>query len=156
MKSKGLNPTSEIINFKVKKADELAELFAINPVNDLYYLERLRMIDNIPFLLEQTYLPAELLPDFKETDLTGNSLFKLLEDKYQIQLFQAEAAVEPILIEGKLAEKMQIKTSVLGLAIQQKTFSQSDRLIEFTQAYYRSDQYKFKLKFNKKNLKEEK
>ena len=50
----------------------------LQPEARLYQLERLRLIENKPFLLENTYLAAENFSNLKKDDLENNSLFKLL------------------------------------------------------------------------------
>ena len=52
----------------------------------LYISKRLRLLDNEPFLLQETYIPYHICPLLLEDDIENNSLFDLFEKKYGIKI----------------------------------------------------------------------
>lgn len=69
-------PCNTIIRFETCQADaEIAKLLRVKEEDELYYMERLRCIDNDPVVFELSYMPCDLIPDIDETIL--------LESKYQ-------------------------------------------------------------------------
>jgi len=148
MEKKGLNYTTKILDFTEIKDQDTAAKMNLNPDAKIFKLERLRLIENKPFLLENTYLAAENFSNLKKDDLENNSLFKLVKDKYNIQLSNAEAEVEAVIFDSTIADKMQVKEGMLGLYFEQFSKNENEEIIEYTSAYYRNDNYKFKFTFD--------
>ncbi|MEC9489634.1 MAG: GntR family transcriptional regulator [Halanaerobiales bacterium] len=148
MEKKGLNYTTRILNFAEIKDKKAAVKMNLNPEAPLFRLERLRLIENKPFLLENTYLTVDHFRDLKKDELENNSLFKIIKDKYNIQLRKAEAEVEAVILDAGIADKMQVKKGMLGLYFEQISKNENAEIIEYTSAYYRNDNYKFKFTFD--------
>ncbi|ACL71039.1 GntR family transcriptional regulator [Halothermothrix orenii] len=149
MKAQGLRAKTIIIDWEMKEADdELAQHLKLSPGEKVYSLTRLRLVEDKPFLLEESYLPVKLCPDLKRTELEGSSLYTILREKYHYNMKKAEATVEPVLLIDGIAEKLKVEEGSMGLKFCQTTYLSSKTPIEYTRAHYRSDEYKFKLKFN--------
>ncbi len=148
MEKKGLNYTTKILNFTELKDQNAADKMNLKPAAKLFKLERLRLIENKPFLLENTYLAAENFSNLKKDELENNSLFRLVKEKYNIQLCNAEAEVEAVIFDSTIADKMQVKEGMLGLYFEQFSKNENEEIIEYTSAYYRNDNYKFKFTFD--------
>lgn len=147
MEKKGLNYNSKILNFNKIKSENIALKMNLDSKENLYHLQRLRLIENKPFLLENTYLSATKFKNLTKEKIKNSSLFKIIKNEYNIQLTEAEAEVESVIFNNKIAEKMQIKEGMLGLSFEQLSKSKNE-IIEYTSAYYRNDNYKFKFKFD--------
>ncbi len=148
MEKKGLNYTTRILSFNKTKEKKIAAKMNLDPETALFRLERLRLIENKPFLLENTYLAVDYFRDLKKDELENNSLFKIIENKYNIQLSNAEAEVEAVILDAGIADKMQVQEGMLGLYFEQFSKNENAEIIEYTSAYYRNDNYKFKFTFN--------
>ena len=148
MEKKGLNYTTKILSFTEIKDQNAAAKMNLNPNAILFKLERLRLIENKPFLLENTYLAADNFSDLKKEDLENNSLFQIIKEKYNIQLSNAEAEVEAVIFNASIAGKMEIKEGMLGLYFEQFSKNENEEIIEYTSAYYRNDNYKFRFTFD--------
>ncbi len=148
MEKKGLNYTTKILNFSEIKDSNAAAKMNLNPKANLFKLERLRLIENKPFLLENTYLAADNFLDLQKNELENNSLFKIIKNKYNIQLSNAEAEVEAVIFDASIAGKMQVKEGMLGLYFEQFSKNENEEIIEYTSAYYRNDNYKFRFTFD--------
>ena len=154
MKKKDLIFKTELIKFDIIINKNAAVKLNIETEDRIYHLQRLRIIDELPFLLENTYLPAKNFPSLEKEDLQESSLFRIMKEKYGCILSRAEAEVEPVIINKDTAEQMGIKKKVLGLYLEQFTYSSDNQILEYTSAHYRSESYKFKLKFKLNNLEE--
>ncbi|MFW6252033.1 MAG: GntR family transcriptional regulator [Halanaerobium sp.] len=148
MEKKGLNYTTQILNFEKVNNHQAAKKMKLDSEAELIRLERLRLIEEKPFLLENTYLAADQFADLKKELLENNSLFKIIRDKYNIQLTNAEAEVEAVIFNLDIADKMQVKEGMLGLYFEQFSKNENNKIIEYTSAYYRNDNYKFKFSFD--------
>lgn len=147
MEEKGLNYSSKILNFKKIQNQEIAEKMNISPKKYLINIERLRLIENKAFLLENTYLRAENFKELKIEHLKNNSLYKIFKDEYNINLTDAEAEIEAVIFDSNIAGKMNIEEGMLGLYFEQYSKNKEGKIIEYTSAYYRNDSYKFKFTF---------
>ena len=148
MEKKGLSYTTKILAFNKIRDKQAAKKMNLDSKTELFKLERLRLIENKPFLLENTYLAAHNFKDLKKNELENSSLFKIIKDKYNIQLSNAEAEVEAVIFDSSIADKMQVKEGMLGLYFEQFSKNETDDIIEYTSAYYRNDNYKFKFTFD--------
>jgi len=148
MEAKDLNYTTKILNFTEITDQKVASKMNLQPEAKIYQLERLRLIENKPFLLENTFLAADNFPDLKKDELENSSLFKIIKNKYNIQLSTAEAEVEAVIFDADIAAKMQVKEGLLGLYFEQFSKNEKLEIIEYTSAYYRNDNYKFKFTFD--------
>ena len=132
----------------LKGSKEICQRLKIEEGSKIYQLKRLRLIEGSPFLWEIVYLPYEKCPNLNKEKIKNSSLYNLLENSYDLSLGHAEATVEPIIIPDEVAGKLKLQErNELGLLFHQLTFLQNGQPIEWTKAYYRSDSYKFKLKF---------
>jgi len=148
MEKKGLNYKNKILNFTKVKDKKIAKKLNFKENDKFFRFERLRLIENKPFLLEKTYLSTKKIADLKKEDLKTNSLFKLIKNKYNIKLKNAEAEIEAVILNDQVAKKMKVKEGMLGLYFEQISRDENDEIIEYTSAYYRNDNYKFKFKFD--------
>ena len=148
MEKKGLNYKNKILDFSKIKDKKIAKKLNLKENDEFFKIERLRLIENKPFLLEKTYLSTKKIADLKKEDLKTNSLFKLIKNKYNIKLKNAEAEIEAVILNDQVAKKMKVKEGMLGLYFEQISRDENDEIIEYTSAYYRNDNYKFKFKFD--------
>mgnify|MGYP000179113733 CR=1 FL=1 len=132
----------------IKAANKIAKKLNFKENDEFFKFERLRLIENKPFLLEKTYLSTKKIANLKQEDLKNNSLFKLIKNKYNIKLKNAEAEIEAVILNDQVAKKMKVKEGMLGLYFEQISRDENDEIIEYTSAYYRNDNYKFKFKFD--------
>ena len=82
MHRRGLNPQTRLIAARPEKATErVAGALELEPGSPTLFVERLRVADGDPFLLEQAYLPAERFPGLLSADLETSSLYQLLSEQ---------------------------------------------------------------------------
>jgi len=148
MVNKGLNFKSKIIKFENIHDEDVSKKFNLNPKTKFYHLQRLRLIEEQPFLLENTYLPEYIVPNLSIEELEDDSLYKILKEKYNIHLQKAEAEIEAVIFSKKIADKMKLKEGMLGIYYEQFSKNAEGEIIEYTSAYYRNDNYRFKFTFN--------
>lgn len=64
---KGKNITSHVITFEVQfPSEEVAAHLAIDITTPVYYLIRLRLVDDEPYVMEITYMPTNLIPGIND------------------------------------------------------------------------------------------
>lgn len=148
MEKRGFTPLTRLKKWKIIKAgDKLADKLRIKTEDKLYRLERVRFVEDTPFLWEKVHLPVKFCPDLERNELDNISLYRVLEEKYHYNLSYAEATVEPVLLNNQVASELETDENTLGLLFYQLTYLEEGRPIEWTEAYYRNDDHKFRLQF---------
>lgn len=71
-------------------------LMRMGPVNDvnLYYLCRLKSRAGVPVLINETYVPAKMCPDFGAWEAEGGSVFEFLREHGVSEIVQVVQTVE--------------------------------------------------------------
>lgn len=81
----GRVPLSHVISYETIKADEWIQDFLKLAIGaKVIFITRLLLADNIPIIMEKIYLPYDRFEDFQPEKLENASLFKYLENKYNI------------------------------------------------------------------------
>ncbi len=106
---------------------------------------RLRLEGETPLLLETIHIPAALAPRLEKQDLARNSLYALLESKYDIVLKRARQTFEATTANEYESLLFGIETNAPMLMSEGVTFDERDEPVEHFKAVYRGDRFKFGL-----------
>ena len=142
MAARGKVPSSRLLSFDLAKPSPSAcEFFGLSEDQPVYDIRRLRLGDDIPVASENVQLPAHLIPNLERFDLSSQSIYKILEEHYQIQLGwcnQEVSAVSPDKLHRKLLE---INTPVALLVYKRRSYAGNGVPIELAVTAYRGDIY---------------
>lgn len=130
LKSKGIDSRRELVSLK-KINNDLEHLFKDG--NYLYELIRITYIGNEPYAIQVCYLPELLFPDVSNFDFENNSIYKFMENYgYKANTFETEMKV------GKLEDRFNnfFKNYNRSYFICQYKSYESQKLLEYTRAYY--------------------
>lgn len=108
----------------------------------VFYTRRLRLVDNIPFSIQSSYLNYELLPGI-EDELSGHNLYHLIESHYGIKLEKTEAMLESTLADHAMAALLDIKPGAPLFLMCGVVQSPEGHPVEYFEAYYRGDRMRF-------------
>jgi len=142
MKSMGLKPSTRVLETRIISQDsELAERLLLRVEEEIISIKRLRLADNEPVALENSYLPHKIYPRILSEDLTG-SLTRIVEDKYHWRLKNASQTVKAVNVSTEIAKILKIKSNSPVLYVSRISFLADNRPAEYLEAYYRGDRYK--------------
>ncbi|ANY11874.1 GntR family transcriptional regulator [Leuconostoc lactis] len=144
MAATGRVARTKTVSYKVTSpsASEMTRL-QLTQNDEVIVMERLRMGDDEPILLERTTVPAKLVTNFSKHDLT-ESLYVTL-GKAGVQPGRAEQTISASLANERLAELLQIKRGDAMLTVRQVSFDQNDRPFEYVRSYYVGERFEFTL-----------
>jgi GntR family transcriptional regulator len=111
---------------------------------------RLRLADEEPMALETTSLVASLCPGLEAEDVENQSLYKVLTERWGIQLDYATQSLEPILAPPYEATLLHVALGSPLLLIHRVTYDQNGRAFEHVKSLYRGDRYKFVTELHRK------
>ena len=118
--------------------DEMMAL-GLSPSQQVARIDRLRSADETPMAIEQSSLPADILPD---PGAVGTSLYAVLRQRGQAPS-RAIQRVTAVNVTGENARLLCVPENTAILKIDRTAFLASGRPIEFTRGLYRPDIYDF-------------
>lgn len=82
----GNESSARLLQFEVIRAPrKVAERLQLRVGEQVVLIKRLRSVNKLPFCIETTYVPAQLVPNLTHDDLTGNqSFYQLLRQRFGI------------------------------------------------------------------------
>ncbi|HWQ52119.1 MAG TPA: GntR family transcriptional regulator [Bryobacteraceae bacterium] len=142
MVARGKAASSRLLSFRLAKpCPATREFFGLAESDPVYDIKRLRLGDGVPVALERVELPAPLFPNLERFDLATQSVYKVLEEHYGIQLRwcdQEVSAVPPDKLHRRLLE---IHATLALLVIKRKSYTVNDIPVELAVTAYRGDIY---------------
>ncbi|EJO5346665.1 GntR family transcriptional regulator [Clostridium botulinum] len=139
------NPINKILEFKVIKADDkLQNILNLSSEDQVFFISRLRCIDDIPLILEKTYLPVKLFPDLSY-DIMLSSKYKYIEKKKNLKIKESHQEIIPIIPDKDTTKLLNLEENTPILYIVMHSILESGIVFEYTELYFKSDEYKFSL-----------
>lgn len=152
MQAEGLVPSSHLLKFKkIPATRDFADIFEIEKGEMLYEFVRIRLADNIPLLLETSYMPVEIHPTLREEVIANGSLYDSLRDDANIVPFVAEETYESVVMEDSVCELLECPPRSSGFFIERIARIGSGKVYEFTQSFMRGDRSKISITLQEGN-----
>jgi GntR family transcriptional regulator len=143
--SRGLRATARVLRLQERSAtiDE-AERLAIAPGASIVELERLRLMEGVPILIDRSDLPASLVPGLTDIDFSSASLYSVLQERYELRPVRARFSIEAVAADDRRAELLELRPGEPLLRCRQETQDEAGRPIELCVMVYRGDRYRFR------------
>jgi len=141
MRQRGRKASTRVLASELVPApQDIAERLQIEAGEELAHLKRLRLADDEPMSIEDSYLIHRYCPAILEGDYESGSLREVLEENgirwsYAKQVIRAMAATD------SLAKLLSVHFQAALLFIERISFSQQRIPVEFLRIYYRGDRY---------------
>jgi GntR family transcriptional regulator len=152
MLEKGIAFSTQVLAQTVMMpTDELELKLHITEDKHIIYIKRLRLVDNEPVLLQESYIPHHICPPLLQEDVTDNSLFELFEKKFGITITLVKDFIE-------VAHSKPDESKLLGLPsdspvlLLEQLFYSGETQIMYTRSVKRPDRFRFSIEFKKKQF----
>ena len=106
---------------------------------------RLRLSNDLPMLLETSYVPATLCPGLECEDLASRSLYGLLERRYGLRIEHARQSIEATLANDYESQLFGIVRGAGMILVEGVAYLDTGTPSEYFKAIYRGDRWKFEL-----------
>jgi GntR family transcriptional regulator len=144
--ARGSHLRSEVRRLETVPADhQIAAELEVALGSKVILIERLRIVDDEPWVLVISHYPYDLVPGLLEEDLADQSLYQLLEGKYGIILAGGRRSVEASVANQSLARTLGIHRGKPVLVLRSLVFEQSGRPVETFVSYNRGDRSAFEV-----------
>ena len=130
---------------EIEASEYISQQLMIDIGEHVYELERLRLADGIPMMLERTYIPASLFDGLTIADLDNTALYEVFSKKYNqfirmaVEEFYASIALDN---EAKL---LGVRGNSPVLHLLRKSYNDKNRIIEYTFSIARADQFRYRM-----------
>ena len=144
MRRRGRSPATRVLAASAAKADPTsADALGLTAGARTIMLERLRLVDDEPLMLETVHLSAERFPGLLDEDLETRSLYDILATRYGVRLDYAEETIEPVALSAREAELLKQKRGRPALLVYLIAYDQRGLPIEYCRALMRGDRTRY-------------
>jgi len=146
MRRAGMEATSRILHQENEPCPPtVAEHLGVAPGSSVLRLDRLRLGDGVPFALDRTWLPPYYAQLLVGHDLTGDTLYQVLEKEYGISALSARLRISAAVADRDSAEPLGIEVGAPLLQIERTSRTLGEKAIYFQRRFYRSDRIAYEL-----------
>lgn len=115
----------------------------------IIYIKRLRLIDNEPILLQETYIPYYICPLLLEEDLESNSLLEILEKKCGMKITSVQDYIGITYLNEEEGRLLGLPEGSAALLLEQFFYSGKNK-INYTRSIKRPDRFKLFIELERK------
>ncbi len=141
--SRGGVVSSRLIDWRVCPPEPKAqEFFGVSRAESVYRIERVRLEDGIPMVLETVQILVTRCPDLARFDLEKDSLYRILEQEYGIHLVRSIEEIGAIPAPAKVRSLLGLSRSTPLLEVCRRTYAAGDQPVEYACSRIRGDRYR--------------
>ncbi|MFN2340723.1 MAG: GntR family transcriptional regulator [Halanaerobium sp.] len=133
------NPETKVLEYKKIKGLKSVEEF--NSI-ELWQINRLRLMNEVPLILETSYIPLKFLNNFEAEELKQDSLYNLLK-KNDNNIVRAKEYLEPTLPSLRDQELLEIGEKNSLFQTLRYSYNAEEELIELRESLIRGDHFSF-------------
>ena len=135
-----------ILNFDVIKTPKF--LHSMFSEDTVYKIDRNRVVDGEIIANELIYMPYSLGKDLTEENIK-DSIYKYLESRNH-HISYCDSSINAILYNDDFAKLFELDDKVALLNVNNKVYSQDDKILFYEKAIYRSDKYTLEVNIYKR------
>ncbi len=142
----GKRPSTRLLRFVHAKSEDLPAhargRFPLSPGEEIVIVERLRLADEVPMILERHFFRVSVLPDLEPDDVRV-SVYDMLTKKYHQKFSTLEETIRTVVVSGRNASLLGLREGAPGFLMFFMARNQEDAPLYFAEVIYRGDAYEF-------------
>lgn len=144
MERRGYAPGATVITVEQRPAESaVARELGLAVSAPVYFVCRLRLVNQEPVMLERFTMSARRFPGFDRYDLSNRSTYDLMEKEYGVTAVRARQSLEPVVATEYEAKLLGIKPGAPLMLERRLSLDQDDRPVEYGKDLYRGDRFRF-------------
>ncbi|MBN2657888.1 MAG: GntR family transcriptional regulator [Spirochaetales bacterium] len=152
--SMGAAAKTKVLQFRKVKGRDLegAVLAALQGESrsDFYYMQRLRLLNDQPSILEERYVAAELSPDLKKSDVAG-SIISMWIEKYGLSLAGADQTLSAVLTGEEEADLLKMKAGDAAMLRESTGYIDRGTPLWYERTLFNGSDYVFRFRVESMN-----
>ncbi len=135
------NYKNKVIEFNMIDAPPaIAQQLKISSGEKVYYIRRIRIIDDVPVLIENSYIPVTLFPWLSIGNME-QSKFNYFKKECNITILESHRSYAPVQATREQAELLQVAPNSLLLRVQSISYSQDNKIVDLSDTYQNTHKY---------------
>jgi GntR family transcriptional regulator len=132
---------SEVVEASRQLAGELDCL----PGDALLNVQRLKLVDGEPMVLESSWLPLALFPGLESADFASRSLYDILREDHGRTVADAQETIEPVILMPHESALLGTARHSAAILTRRVTSDRTGTIVELATALLRGDRSRFLL-----------
>ncbi len=128
----------------IRASEEIASKLKIGRNERVIRIERLRIADRIPFVLEQQYYDYQVFKGLLEKEIQG-SMYRILVEHFDADLHRSVRTLRAMMPSPEIARRLMIGKAIPCMFLESITFDTQEKPLELLHSFYRGDRYLFKV-----------
>jgi GntR family transcriptional regulator len=138
----GYKPGARLVSREERRADEeVAARLEIGAGDEVLFVRRLRLADERPIFVCDSYLPVGRFPGLKDADYGAVSLSKLFEERTGRKVENARQWIGAATATSDVAALLEIPAGIPVLRVLRVTLVTGDEPIEQVEAHFHPERY---------------
>jgi len=142
----GKKPSTELVTFGKLTAAEMDEslhaALAVEPADELWELDRVRLADGVPVIFEHRYVVQRHCPKLTKSQAEG-SLYRTWTETHGLKIGGANEVIRAVLLSASEAKHLQTTAKSPALEVVSVGYLEDDSPLWWERTLYRGDQYEF-------------
>ncbi len=135
--------TSKILRFQLIFAPpHIAEALGIEPNDPLYDILRVRCVDSVPYVIEQTYMAPATIPGVT-LDVVSSSVYNYIENELGFRIASAKKTMSAEPSDELAWKELGLKENEPVLVVEQIAYLDNGTPFEYSISKHRYDLFKF-------------
>ncbi len=144
----GMEPGARLIDFH--KVTPSASIQQITGFTEAFFLKRVRLANDIPVGIEHQYYPLFIGEQLVNYDLDKITLYDVIQGELGISFSEAKQRISCGTTSEENRNYLEVDDTICLLKAERIIKGQDEMIIEYEEAYYRSDLYAFELNLSRK------
>lgn len=144
MRRHGKEAGGKLLKVEVQKPDrKIRDMLKLPEAGSVVRIERLRLGDDEPLIIERSYFVHNLFAPLLDFDLAAESIYAILYRETDIRLGDAEQIIEAALAGPPEAALLGIESGSPLLLIKRRIKTNDGRYFQYSEDAYRGDKLRF-------------
>jgi GntR family transcriptional regulator len=126
----------------------IAGVLNLNEGDEIFRIRRTRSDNGVLLSYVKNYLPVDIGEKIQKEDLLAYPMLHILRNKLGLPLKTGVQYIVAVIADYEIASALSISISSPVLYLETIYFEEGEKPVEFVQTFYRSDQFKYTLKFD--------
>ncbi len=142
----GKKPATQVLTFAslpaAQAGTEVLGALRVQPHDKLFHIERLRLADGVPVILERRHVVARFCPGLDRKASKG-SLYAVWTERMKLEISGADQVIRAVTIRGADARRLRVGEGAAGLLVTSVGYLSGGVPLWREQTLYRGDAYEF-------------
>ncbi|MEJ6080792.1 GntR family transcriptional regulator [Vibrio sp. 1-Bac 57] len=143
----GKEVTSNNLKFEIVPADErIAERLNCNRGDLIYHIIRVRIIDSLPTVIEDTYMPVNILNGLT-IEHTQDSIYSFITNQLKLKIHSSTMEISIVKANEIESENLNVPLNDKLVAVEQIVYLDNGDIFEYSISKHTTDTYHFSTNF---------